>query len=238
MIRPHRTHTTEALLAAVGLTVLLYLLPWFWAPAVWLGWPLVLMSTLAHELSHALAAMMLGGEVESLRLWSDASGVAVHSGTYGGISRAIIAAAGPLGPPLFAAFAFLAARRPDGARWVLFVAAALLLLVLAFWVRNLFGWFFVGALTVLLGLLAWRASPRVAQIACAFFGIELCLASFSRSDYLFSKTAQTGAGSIPSDTAQIAQVLFAPYWFWGGLIALVSLAILGFGLRAVLNAVR
>ena len=65
----------------------------------------MLLSTLAHELSHALAAMMLGGEVESLRLWADASGVAVHSGTYGATSRATIAAAGPLGPPLFAAAA-------------------------------------------------------------------------------------------------------------------------------------
>jgi hypothetical protein len=222
----------------VGLTVLLYVLPWFWAPAVWLGWPLVLLSTLAHELSHALAAMMLGGDVQSIRLWSDASGVAVHSGTYGPTSRAIIAAAGPLGPPLFAAVAFLAARRPDGSRWVLFVAAATLLLVLAFWVRNLFGWFFVGTLAALLGLLAWWASPRAAQIACAFFGIELCMASFSRADYLFSRTAQTGVGSMPSDTAQIAQVLFPPYWLWGGLIALVSLAILGFGLRAVFRAVR
>jgi hypothetical protein len=128
--------------------------------------------------------------------------------------------------------------RPDGARWVLFIAAVVLLLVLVFWVRNLFGWFFVGALAVLLGLLAWRASPRAAQIACAFFGIELCLASFSRADYLFSKTAQTGAGSMPSDTAQIAQALFPPYWLWGGLIALVSLVVLGFGLRAVLRAVR
>jgi hypothetical protein len=233
-----RSHATEALLAAVGLTLGLYVLPHFVPAAAILARPLVLLSTLAHELGHAMAAVALGGDVESLNVWADASGVAAHRGAYGRFARAAIAAAGPLGPPLAAGLGFLCARRPRAAHVALGVAALILVLVLVFWVRNAFGWLFVGALTAVLGLLAWRGSARVAQVACAFLAIQLCLASFARADYLFSAVARTGAGELPSDTAQIAQALFPPYWLWGGLIALASLAILGLGLRAFARALR
>lgn len=233
-----RSHATEALLAAAGLTIALYALPYLIPGAAIVARPLVLLSTLAHEMGHAIAALLLGGTVESVNVWADASGVAAHRGSYGAFAQAAIAAAGPLGAPLAAGLAFLCARRPATAHAALAIAALILLLVLMFWVRNLFGWVFVGALVTALGLLAWRGSARVAQITCAFLAIQLCLSSFSRADYLFSAVAHTGAGELPSDTAQIAQALFPPYWLWGGLIALASLAILGLGLRSFARALR
>ena len=233
-----RSNAAGILVVTAALTLLLYGLPLLWPPLAWLGWPLVLLSTLAHELGHAFAAVALGGEVDSLRVWADASGVAQHRGSYGALARAAIAAAGPLGPPLAAMLAFFAALAPGRARAVLAAAALVLALVLVFWVRNAFGFAFVALLAALLGALAWRAPPRVAQVGCAFLGIELCLSTFSRADYLFSATADTGAGAVPSDAAQIATALFPPYWLWGGAIALVSLAILFFGLRAVVRATR
>jgi hypothetical protein len=233
-----RSHATEALLVAAGLTIVLYVLPYLVPGAAIVARPLVLLSTLAHELGHAVAAVLLGGDVESLSVWADASGVAAHRGAYGAFARAAIAAAGPLGPPLVAGLGFLCARHPRAAHVALGVAALFLGLVLVFWVRNLFGWLFVGVLAALLGLLAWRGSARVAQIACAFLAIQLCLASFARADYLFTAVARTGAGELPSDTAQIAQALFPPYWLWGTLIALASLAILAFGLRSFARALR
>ncbi len=233
-----RSGASTALYAATALTLLLYLVAWIWPPLAWLGRPLVLLATLVHELGHALAATALGGEVDSLRVWADASGVAQHRGDYGAAARATIAAAGPLGPPLCAMLAFLAARRPERARVALGVASVVLVLVLAAWVRNVFGVLFVAFLAALAAVIAWRASPRVAQVACAFLGIELCLSTFARADALFAATARTGAGAMPSDAAQIAQALVPPYWLWGGLIALASLAILVLGLRAVLRAMR
>jgi hypothetical protein len=35
---------------------------------------------------------------------------------------------------------------------------------------------------------------------------------------------------MPSDVAQIAEALWLPYWFWGGLLAVVSVAVLVGGL--------
>ena len=121
---------------------------------------------------------------------------------------------------------------------VTIVVISVLVAVLLFWVRNPFGFMFIALLAALLGTLAWWAPARAAQVACAFFGIELCLSTFSRADYLFTATARTGNGAMPSDAAQIAEALFPPYWLWGGAIALLSLAILVLGLRAMLRASR
>lgn len=228
----------HALLAAAGLSLALYLLP-LWVPAlVWLGWPLLLLSTLFHELGHGLTALAVGGGFEALRIYPDASGVATTLSDGSRTMLAAIAAGGPLGPPLVALLLFLAARRAGSARLALWLLCGLLALALPLWLRNLFGAGFVFVLLALLALLATRASARTAQVAVCFLAIELSLAAFSRADYLFTAEADTGLGTMPSDTALIAQALWLPYWFWGGAIALMSLVVLAGGLCAFVRALR
>ena len=223
-----------ALVAASALTLALYLVPLLHP----LAWPLILVSTLVHELGHGLAALACGGRFETLNLWPDASGAASFSGSFGALSRAIVAASGPLAPPIAAVAFFLGARRPRPAHVALGVLAAALALITLIWVRTAFGWIFVLGLAGTLALIAWRGGATLAQAVCAFLGMQLCLAAFSRSDYLFMSVAHTGGGVMPSDTQQVADALLLPYWFWGGAIAVVSLAILGFGLRAFAKALR
>src|SRR6478735_4246629 len=87
---------------SIGLTALLYVIPY----GRTIAWPLVLISTLAHELGHGLAAAMLGGHFYSLRLYPDASGVALWGGPLGRIATGLVAAAGLVGPAA-AAFVLL-----------------------------------------------------------------------------------------------------------------------------------
>lgn len=221
-----------ALVAAAALTLALYSLPY----GAWLAWPLILMSTLVHELGHGLSALLLGGRFVALYLWPDASGRALYLGDFGRLRHALVAAGGLLGPPLLAYALFTAGRQPRSARIALTAAAIVLLAVELIWVRNLFGAVFVGVLVLALGLLARRAPPRLAQIGVVFLAVQLALSVFSRSDYLFMRTAVTAGGSGPSDTGQIAAALYLPYWFWGGLIALASLLLLWHGLRRFASA--
>jgi Peptidase M50B-like len=221
-----RDSAVPALLIATALTLVVYLVPF----AHILAWPLILVSTLMHELGHGLASLLCGGRFDNLSIWSDASGVATHYGSFSRGQLALIAAAGPLGPPMSALALFVAARNARGARIGLALLAAFLGLVCLIWVRNLFGFCFVALFATTLALIAWLARPRAAQIVCAFLGIQLSLSVFSRGDYLFTSRAETAVGIMPSDTAQIAQALFLPYWFWGGVIGLISLAILAIGL--------
>src|SRR5688500_9890702 len=51
--------------------------------ARYLVWPLVLVSTLAHELGHGIAGLLVGGTFEELVIRSDASGHASIQGHLG-----------------------------------------------------------------------------------------------------------------------------------------------------------
>src|SRR6187431_1779915 len=80
----------RVLAVSVALTALLYVMPF----GRTIGWPLVLISTLAHELGHGVAAAVLGGHFYSLRLYADASGVALWGGPLGRVATALVAASG------------------------------------------------------------------------------------------------------------------------------------------------
>ncbi len=105
----------------------------------WAWWPLNLLSTLAHELGHGVAALLVGGHFDHLVVYADGSGVAVTATSGGRIARAVVAAGGLVGPAVAAAGMFLLARTQRHARVALAVTAGLLLLVLLLVVRNLFG---------------------------------------------------------------------------------------------------
>lgn len=214
----------SALIASVILTVLLYIVPF----GHLLAWPMVLMSTLAHELGHGLAGLLFGQHFESLVIYADASGMARHTGEGGRLARAATSAGGLLGPAFTAAALFWLGRSPKRAHYGLIALSAALLVVEALWVRNLFGLCFVAGLAGALAL-ASRGPQRRGQLAVLFLAVQLSLSVFSRGDYLFMAEAHTGAGVFPSDTAQIAAALFLPYWFWGGVCGAISLAILAGG---------
>jgi Peptidase M50B-like len=230
--------TLNALLASAALSVLLYLLP-LWIPATrFLAWPLMLLSTLAHELGHGVAALIAGGWFDTLRMYADGSGVATTRSNGSNWMQAWIAAGGPLGPPLTALALFIAARRASFARAALAVVAAILLAVLIFRARNAFGIVYIALLATLLAAIAWRSSAQAAQAVVCFLAIQLSLAAFSRADYLFTAQAQTSVGVMPSDTALIASALWLPYWFWGSILALISLAVLAGGIALYAKALR
>ena len=193
------------------------------------AYPLVLISSLVHELGHGVAALATGAEFRELAIYADGSGVATSAGDVGSIGRAVIAAGGLVGPAVAAAILFPLARRPGRARWVLGVLGVLLVVALALVVRNGFGIALVAVLAAVCLGLAAKGSPKLAQVALVFGAVQLSMSVFSRGDYLFAETARTATGTQPSDTAQIAQALILPYWFWGAVCGLVSVAVLAAG---------
>ena len=223
---------------AVAISLALAWLPDFLPALAWLAWPQVLASTLAHELGHGLAALVSGGGFDSLQLYADGSGVAHTRSAGGAMQRALIAAGGPLGPPLAALGLFLAARRAGAARAALALISLLLAFALVIWVRTAFGALWVGLCAALAGAAAWRASGAWVQALACLVAVQLCLSRLSRLGGLFSRTARTGAGELLSDTGQLADLLWAPHWFWGALIVLLSAAVMLTGVWAFFLALR
>jgi hypothetical protein len=211
------------LLLSVAITAALYVIPYGHT----IAYPLLLISTLVHELGHGLAAVVVGGEFERFVMWSDGSGHAISSGAFSGLESAFIAAGGLVGPALGAVFCLIFARRPRTARYCMAAIGMLLALAELLVVRNLFGLFFVGAFAAACLFLAFRAGSQLVQLALVFLGVQLALSVYSRSDYLFTSVAQTAGGAAPSDAQAIADAIgIGPYWFWGGLCGAFSVAVL------------
>ena len=214
------------MIVSLLVTAVLYAIPF----GRTLAWPLVLLSTLAHELGHGLAAAVLGGKFEALRMYPDASGVALWRGAFGRFAVATVAGAGLVGPAL-AAFCLLAfGRTPRGAKAMLGCIGTALIVIALLVAGNAFALVFIVILAVALLVIAAR-SDRLAHMVVVLIAVQLALAVFSRSDYLFTPTARTASGTAPSDVAVMASALFLPYWFWGALCGGLSLLLLAAGAK-------
>jgi len=218
---------------SAGVTLLLYLVPFLDV----VGRPLIYISTLVHELGHGIGALLAGGEFLKLEMWTDGSGVA-QAGTRGDAGNAFVSAAGLVGPAIAAAIGFALTRRRKWARIGLVAIGVVLVWAMIFKIRTAFGLVVAGAVGGTSLLVALKAHEDWAQLLLGFLSVQLALSVFSRSDYLFAKTAETGAGTGISDSAAIGQAIGGPYWLWGALCALVSLAALALGAWLMLRPAR
>ncbi len=192
-------------------------------------YPLTLLATYAHELGHGLTALLVGEEFDQLRLYADGAGLAQWRGNPGRAASALIAAGGLLGPTFAGIGLLLLARTPRFARIVLAALAVLIAITVVLWVRNPFGIVFLLVLAGSLGLAARILPDQGAAFLVLTIAVTLCLSWFTDLGYMFSAYAEVNGVRHPSDSAIIAQALWLPYWFWGGVVALFSLvvAILG-----------
>lgn len=229
-----RRHAAWAIVLAVAASLAIY----WWPPLRPLAWPLLLGSTLAHELGHGLAAITVGGSFQALEMYADASGVASYRGAFSRGEIAWVAAVGLLGPPLVAAMLFVAGRTLRASHVLLALLAVLLAITAVLWAGNSFTLIYCAVLAGLLGACAIWAGPRLSQLICVFMAVQLGLASFTRADYLFTDIAETGQGGMLSDVGQIAAWGWGPYWLWGGVVAALSLIVLLWGAWRFLQALR
>jgi hypothetical protein len=208
------------LIAAAAITVVLWQIP----GGNYILYPFTILATWFHEMAHGLTAMLLGGNFTKLLIFSDGSGVAYYTApAFGRIVKALVAAAGPMGPPIAGAILILLSRRTRAVSIGLYILGLLLLISTAVWVRSLFGLAVIPLLGLAVLAIAVKGSDETETFAVQFLGVQACVSTYRQIGYLFTYSA--GPLGI-SDTGQIQQALFLPYWFWGTLIAASSLLIL------------
>lgn len=220
----------KVLLMSIAVTLALYLVPF----GRYLARPLLLLSTLAHELGHGLTALMLGGRFERLEMWASGAGIAhLDLAGFGRIRQGLTLAGGLMGPSVAAALCFTLGKTGQGARWCLIGVGLLLVAVEILVMRNLFGFLFAGVVAAACLFAGARCSPATAQWVVLFLGVELALSVFSRADYLFKRNAANPSGIYPSDVMQMQWALFLPYWLWGLVCGAFAVLVLLYGLRTV-----
>lgn len=223
--RAAQRRAKQALLASIALTAVLYFVPFVRIAS----YPLMLFSTLVHELGHGIAATFVGGTFDKLLVFADGSGVAHSHGVGSGIPQAIVSAGGLVGPAVAGAFAFAFGRRRNSARIALGFGSLFLIGITALYIRNPFGAVLAGSLAAGMGWVALRDKGSLSQLVVVFLAVQLALSVYSRGDYLFTDVAHTGAGVMPSDTANMASALGGSYWMWGLACAGFSVVVLAAG---------
>jgi len=214
------------LIAAAIATALLWQLP----GGDYILYPFTILATWFHEMGHGLMALLLGGQFQKLQIFSNGSGVATYGirSSLGPIAPAMVAAAGPMGPPLAGAALILASRSFKTASLSLKILGSFLLFSTFIWVRSWFGLVAIPVLGLIILGIALKAPRWTQGFVIQFLGVQACVSTYHQLDYLFSRSA----GSLGlSDTAQMQRYLLLPYWFWGGLMAIASLVILVQSLR-------
>lgn len=214
------------LIAAAIATIILWQVP----AGNYILYPFTILATWFHEMGHGLMAMLLGGQFRKLEIFGNGSGVASYamSLSLAPIGPALVAAAGPMGPPIAGAALILASRSFKAATLSLKILGGFLLVSTIIWVRSLFGIVAIPLLGLIILGIALKAPRWVQGFTVQFLGVQACVSTYHQLDYLFSYSA--GPLGL-SDTAQIQQRLLLPYWFWGGLMAVASLVILVQSLR-------
>ena len=207
--------------AAVLVSIVLGLVP----GGGWLIYPFRLFATWAHEMGHGLAALLTGNRFEQLEIYPSLGGQALVGGA-DGLSAVFVSAAGLVGPAALGALVMIAGSRVRTAPYVLGALAIAMIGSALIWIRNPFGFFAISIGGIVLGMATRFVGPIVRIAVGQLLAVQLALASWSSRDYLFISGFERDGRVLDSDTQNIADELFLPYWFWGGLIGGLSILIL------------
>ena len=189
-------------LAALVLATLVVLALWS-SP---LAYPIRLFVTLTHELSHAAAALVTGGQVLSVSVAPDGSGLTT---TRGG-NLLLVASAGYLGSVLVGALLLNLAKRPGAQRITLQVTAVSILLTAFLFIRDPFS----GAVTLGLAAVLWllaRLKPSwpMTFVLCLLAALQ-CLYAVLDLNGLFALSLR----GRPTDAALMERATGIPALFW------------------------
>ena len=199
----------------------------------YLLYPFSILATWFHEMGHGLAAMGFGHDFERLVIFPDGSGYALHlaTGEPSRLAQASIAAAGLLGPSAAGSALILASRTHRATKAALILLGAALLGSTLIWVRSITGWAILPAMGALCLALAFYGREQHRRFAVQFLGVQGCISIYRDFGYLFSQGGYMEGRAQASDTQHIADALFLPYWFWGGLITAIIIAMIFLALR-------
>lgn len=189
--------------------------------------PLKIFVVFLHELSHGLAAILTGGQIEELSLSPQQGG---HAITRGG-SRFLILSAGYLGSLLLGIALLSIALRTRADRLTLGLCGAVMLGVTLLYIRDLFAFAFCGFTGAAMIATARFLPNTVSDMVLRVIGLSSVI--YVPYDIFDDTIARAG---LRSDAYMLADEFGGPTMFWGGLWLLLSLCVIVFCLRFALGA--
>ena len=204
-----------AVIAAVIAGLFLWSTPWVY--------PLKLLMVFMHECGHALAALAVGGSVDSITISPNEGGLCLSRIRPSFFNETVVSSAGYLGSALSGALLLYLSLRSRSGKRLLGGLALFLLVAGLLWARSLFTIGVVLGLAATIGLLA-RYLPDDASRGAGFF-----IAVFNSLYVLFDVRDDLwdSARRTQSDAAILASHTWIPSVVWAALWTVLSLALLG-----------
>ncbi len=225
------TNQSTAFYSLVGAALVFVVLPYL-PFGYYVQWPFEMLTTYVHELGHGLAALVQGGNFIKLELFVAGGGVATTSGSYGGVGRAFVAAGGLLAPACVGSLFIFAGKSRKSASIIFNGFAVVMLISCVLWIRSVFALALVGGMGVLFLYFGLKANKGVHQFLVQFFAVHMLVKTMTHTmRYLFTDSFTRDGQLRHSDTTVIADNLGGPYWFWGAIIAAISILIFYWSFR-------
>ena len=216
-LRPDQSAILYASLASLAL--------WFIPFLNLISLPLEYLNAHTHEMCHAITAILTGGKVEQIDVFSNGSGVTPVLGGY----LPLVASAGYVGASLVGVLIILYSRNPNGARMSLRLLGTALGGSMLMWVRgDIVGVMSGIAWVAILFVLAARLPAKGILFAATFIGIQQCLHSVMA---LLTLMDISFFSERHSDAILMQQSTGLPASFWAVGWSVFSLSLMGITLR-------
>lgn len=179
-----------------------------------------IVNTLIHETGHALMAIATGGKVAKIELFANTEGTAWTS-SRSWIGRVLTSLAGYVFSS-FIAFLFLYFLSIGKYDYILYILITILLLGLIFWVRNLYGFFWITTFCAGFGYLIWNGNAAFIQYVLLFITsvifVQSVISAFEILYLSFKNSRDAG------DATNLARTtIIIPAQIWGIFFFLQSL---------------
>jgi Peptidase M50B-like len=208
-----KNQASKAFFLAIGLSAILPFIPILKYGLL----PFDLLNTHLHEMFHALAAVISGGQVDHIEVYKTGEGVTL---TRGGLAP-LIMMSGYLGASLFGALMIVTCRSEKSSMIWLRVLASFVLVSDIIWVRgDLVGWTLGLAWPVVIFFASARLKGESLIFAAQFLAVQQCLNSVkSLRDLVI-----LSGSNVTTDAQMLANDTHIPAVVWALLWAAVSLA--------------
>lgn len=187
--------------------------------------PFKLLAVMGHETGHALAAKLVGGEVNQVTVRLNQSGECLSSIPQGFFAKVLVYSGGYVGSAIIAVTLLLLTYRFNARRFMLGAAAVWLLVMALFYGRDLFTLgFCVGMAALFAAGARWLPLELVGGLNLFIATFTALYAAMDLKDDLWTREVRA-----MSDAQLLANVTIVPAVVWALLWTLVSVAILALG---------
>ncbi|MEI6045493.1 MAG: M50 family metallopeptidase [Chloroflexota bacterium] len=224
-------------LIGLGLALVVVITLW-WTPLLF---PFRIFTTTVHEASHALAAVVTGGQVTCFEVETSGAGLTCTRGGWG----FLISSAGYLGSTILGGLMLIGAKNQRGRRNLLYALTVGVVLVLLFFALNIFSLFaggvqrdfltlaLVGLVAAIFGLVAYKGP----DLLVTFFVYVTALLStlYAVFDLITLVTINAGNNNIHNDARNLEYYTGIPALFWAVLWSLLTALILWQTFRVIIR---